>query len=65
MIFVRSTVREFAAAGIAVFLVLLVITFTTQLIKLLGSAAGAAYRPTPYSSCSALRLWDIFPCCCR
>lgn len=40
MIFVRSTLREFTAAGIAVFLVLLVITFTTQLIRLLGSAAG-------------------------
>ena len=40
MIFVRSTVREFTAIGIAVFLVLLVITFTTQLIRLLGSAAG-------------------------
>jgi len=40
MIFVRATVREFTAIGIAVFLVLLVITFTTQLIRLLGSAAG-------------------------
>jgi lipopolysaccharide export system permease protein len=40
MIFVRSTLREFTAAGIAVFLVLLVITFTTQLIRLLGSAAS-------------------------
>ena len=40
MIFVRSTVREFTATGIAVFLVLLVITFTTQLIRLLGFAAG-------------------------
>lgn len=39
MIFLRSTLREFTGAGIAVFLVLLVITFTTQLIKLLGSAA--------------------------
>jgi lipopolysaccharide export system permease protein len=40
MIFVRTTLREFTAAGIAVFLVLLVITFTWQLIKLLGTAAG-------------------------
>jgi lipopolysaccharide export system permease protein len=40
MIFVRSTLREFTAAGIAVFLVLLVITFTTQLIRFLGFAAG-------------------------
>jgi lipopolysaccharide export system permease protein len=40
MIFLRSTLREFTAAGIAVFLVLLVITFTTQLIRFLGFAAG-------------------------
>src|SRR5262249_60558413 len=40
MIFVRTSLREFTAVGIAVFLVLLVITFTTQLIKLLGTAAG-------------------------
>jgi lipopolysaccharide export system permease protein len=39
MIFVRTTLREFTAAGIAVFLVLLVITFTTQLIRFLGFAA--------------------------
>ena len=42
MIFVRTTLREFTAAGIAVFLVLLVITFTWQLIKLLGTAAGGS-----------------------
>jgi len=40
MIFLRSTLREFTAVGIAVFLVLLVITFTTQLIRFLGFAAG-------------------------
>jgi len=39
MIFMRSTLREFAAAGVGVFTVLLVITFTSQLIRLLGSAA--------------------------
>lgn len=39
MIFLRSTLREFTGAGIAVFLVLLVITFTTQLIRFLGFAA--------------------------
>ena len=39
MIFVRTTLREFTANGIAVFLVLLVITFTTQLIRFLGMAA--------------------------
>ena len=40
MIFLRSTLREFSAAGIAVFLVLLVVVFTTQLIRFLGFAAG-------------------------
>ncbi|PWT72171.1 MAG: LPS export ABC transporter permease LptF [Proteobacteria bacterium] len=39
MIYLRTTLREFTAAGIAVFLVLLVITFTTQLIRFLGFAA--------------------------
>ena len=40
MIFLRSTLREFTAVGIAVFIVLLVITFTTQLIRFLGFAAS-------------------------
>jgi lipopolysaccharide export system permease protein len=40
MIFLRSTLREFSAAGIAVFLVLLVVVFTTQLIRFLGFAAS-------------------------
>jgi lipopolysaccharide export system permease protein len=39
VIFMRSTLREFAAAGVGVFTVLLAITFTSQLIRLLGSAA--------------------------
>jgi lipopolysaccharide export system permease protein len=45
MIFLRSTLREFTAAGIAVFLVLLVITFTTQLIRFLGFAASGRIPP--------------------
>lgn len=40
MIFLRSTLREFSAIGILILLVLLVITFTTQLIRFLGFAAG-------------------------
>ncbi len=40
MIFLRSTLREFTAVGIAVFIILLVITFTTQLIRFLGFAAS-------------------------
>jgi lipopolysaccharide export system permease protein len=39
MTFLRSTLREFAAAGTAAFVVLLGVTFTTQLIRLLGLAA--------------------------
>ncbi|MSQ60913.1 MAG: LPS export ABC transporter permease LptF, partial [Betaproteobacteria bacterium] len=40
MIFVRSALREFTASGVVVFVVLLAITFTTQLIRFLGQAAG-------------------------
>lgn len=39
MIFRRALLREFAAAGIGTFLVLLAITVTTQLIRFLGYAA--------------------------
>lgn len=39
MIFQRSLLREFAAAGTATFVVLLAITITTQLIRFLGYAA--------------------------
>jgi lipopolysaccharide export system permease protein len=39
MIFLRTTLRELTAAGVAVFIVLLAITFTTQLIRMLGIAA--------------------------
>jgi lipopolysaccharide export system permease protein len=39
MIFQRSLLREFAATGIATFVVLLAITITTQLIRFLGYAA--------------------------
>jgi lipopolysaccharide export system permease protein len=39
MIFLRTTLRELTAAGVAVFIVLLAITFTTQLIRMLGFAA--------------------------
>jgi lipopolysaccharide export system permease protein len=39
MIFQRALLREFAATGVATFLVLLAITLTTQLIRFLGYAA--------------------------
>lgn len=39
MIFQRALLREFAATGVATFLVLLAITITTQLIRFLGYAA--------------------------
>lgn len=39
MIFQRALLREFATTGVATFLVLLAITFTTQFIRFLGYAA--------------------------
>ncbi len=39
MIFQRSLLREFANTGLAVFVILLAITITTQLIRMLGWAA--------------------------
>jgi len=39
MIFQRALLREFAATGVATFVVLLAITFTTQFIRFLGYAA--------------------------
>jgi lipopolysaccharide export system permease protein len=39
VIFLRSTLRELTAAGVAIFVVLLAITFTSLLIRLLGTAA--------------------------
>lgn len=40
MIFVRSALREFVTSGMVVFIVILSISFTTQLIRFLGWAAG-------------------------
>lgn len=40
MIFVRSALREFVSSGMVVFIVILTISFTTQLIRFLGWAAG-------------------------
>ncbi|HSH07289.1 MAG TPA: LPS export ABC transporter permease LptF [Burkholderiales bacterium] len=42
MIFQRALVREFANGSVAVFLALLAITLTVQLVRLLGRAAGGA-----------------------
>jgi lipopolysaccharide export system permease protein len=42
MIFRRSLVREFAISALGVFLVLLGITLTTQLVRFLGQAASGA-----------------------
>jgi len=39
VIFLRTTLRELTTAGVAVFVVLVAITFTSQLIRLLGYAA--------------------------
>ncbi|MDX1375355.1 MAG: LPS export ABC transporter permease LptF [Burkholderiales bacterium] len=42
MIFQRALIREFANASVAVFLALLAIALTVQLVRLLGRAAGGA-----------------------
>jgi lipopolysaccharide export system permease protein len=42
MIFRKALLREFASAALGTFLVLLGITVTTQLVRLLGQAAGGA-----------------------
>ena len=42
MIFSRSLIREFGHIALTVGAVLLAITFTTQIIKLLGKAAGGS-----------------------
>lgn len=42
MIFKRALLREFSSLAIAVFLTLLAVTLTTQLIRLLGQAAGGS-----------------------
>ena len=46
MIFHRAVVREFANTALATFFVLLGITLTTQLVKLLGQAAKGIITPT-------------------
>jgi lipopolysaccharide export system permease protein len=45
MIFLRTTLREFASTGVAVFSVLLAITFSSALIRYLGLAAGGTVPP--------------------
>ena len=45
MIFLRATLREFATTGVAVFSVLLAITFSSALIRYLGLAARGTVPP--------------------
>jgi len=45
MIFLRTTLREFTVNGLAVFVVLLAITFSSALIRYLGLAASGAVPP--------------------
>lgn len=45
MIFLRAAQREFAQTAVAVFVALFAILITTQLIRLLGQAAGGATAP--------------------
>src|SRR4051812_39788062 len=45
MIYQRAAQREFAQTAVAVFVVLFAILMTTQLIRLLGQAAGGKLAP--------------------
>ena len=45
MIFQRALLREFTNTGLVVFIVLLMITITTQLIRILGWAAQGVIAP--------------------
>lgn len=61
MIFHRALVREFANAAAATFFVLLGITFTMQLVRLLGQAATGIITPTAVLALLAFTLLSLLP----
>lgn len=61
MIFHRAILREFAGAAVATFLVLLGITLTTQLIRLLGEAASGIITSTSVAALLALTALGFMP----
>lgn len=61
MIFRRALLREFTTAAAATFLVLLGITMTTQLVRLLGQAASGAITSTGVAALLGLSLVGYLP----
>lgn len=61
MIFHRVLLREFAGTAVAVFLVLLGIMLTTQLVHFLGQAAGGIITSTSVAALLALTALSFMP----
>jgi len=61
MIFHKALVREFANAAVATFFVLLGITLTMQLVKLLGQAATGLITPTGVLALLGFTLLNYLP----
>jgi lipopolysaccharide export system permease protein len=61
MIFRRALLREFTTAAMGVFVVLLGITITTQLVRLLGQAAGGRITPDGVVALLGLTLVGYLP----
>jgi lipopolysaccharide export system permease protein len=61
MIFRRALLREFATSALATFLVLLGITVTTQLVRLLGQAASGAVTSEGVVALLALMVVGTLP----
>jgi lipopolysaccharide export system permease protein len=61
MIFHRALLREFAGAAVATFLVLLGILLTTQMVRLLGQAAGGDITSTSVAALLALTSLSLMP----
>lgn len=61
MIFQKALLREFTAAALATFFVLLGITITTQLVRLLGQAASGAITTTGVVALLGFMLVSYLP----
>ncbi|MGZ8211434.1 MAG: LptF/LptG family permease, partial [Burkholderiales bacterium] len=61
MIFHKALVREFANTALATFFVLLGITLTTQLVKLLSQAASGVITSTGVLALLAFTLVNYLP----
>jgi len=61
MIFLRAAQREFAQTAIAVFVALFAILVTTQLIRLLGQAAGGSTAPEAVAALLGFGVLNVLP----